>query len=141
MEFEVYSIQHYVIKFVSDLRHEVCLIQHYVIKFVSDLRHEVYLIQHYVIKFVSDLRQVGCFLHVWCTTISSTNKIDHYDITEILLKVTCYSIFSFMCMFCRSLFVLLYFFFWPLFWLFFFDIQILITPLISSNSSYYNPNP
>ena len=26
----------------------------------------------------------------------------------------CYSIFSFMCMFCRSLFVLLYFFFWSL---------------------------
>ena len=29
---------------------------------------------------------------------------------------SCYSIFSFICMFCRSLFVLLYFFFWPL-WL------------------------
>ena len=41
-----------------------------------------------------------------------------------------------MCMFCRSLFVLVYFFFWPLFCLFFFDIQIMITPLISSNSSY-----
>jgi hypothetical protein len=27
---------------------------------------------------------------------------------------SCYSIFSFMCMFCRSLFVLLSFFFWPL---------------------------
>ena len=39
----------------------------------------------------------------------------------------CYSIFSFMCMFCRSLFVLLYFFFWPLCCLFFFDIRILIT--------------
>ena len=35
----------------------------------------------------------------------------------------------FMCMFCRSLFVLF------LFCLFFFDIQILITPLVSSNSS------
>jgi hypothetical protein len=35
---------------------------------------------------------------------------------------------------CRSLFALLYFFFWPLFCLFF-DIQILITPLSSSNSS------
>ena len=42
---EVYSIQHYVIKFLSDL------IQHYVIKFLSDL------IQHYVIKFLSDLIQ------------------------------------------------------------------------------------
>jgi hypothetical protein len=38
--------------------------------------------------------------------------------------------------FCRSLFVLLYFFFWPLCCLFFFDIRILITPLVSSKSSY-----
>ena len=54
---EMYSIQHCVIKFVSDL------IQHYVIKFISDLiQHYVIefvsdLIQHYVIKFVSDLIQ------------------------------------------------------------------------------------
>ena len=41
----------------------------------------------------------------------------------------------FICMFCRSLFVLFYFFFWPLCCLFFFDIWILITPLVSSNSS------
>ena len=38
-------------------------------------------------------------------------------------------------MFCRSLFVLLYFFFWPLCCLSFFDLRILITPLVSSNSS------
>ena len=44
-------------------------------------------------------------------------------------------IFSFTCMFCRSLFVLLYFFFWPLCCLFFFDIRILIAPLVSSISS------
>jgi hypothetical protein len=50
---------------------------------------------------------------------------------------SCYSIFSFICMFCRLLFVLLYFFFWPLCCLFFFDIQILITPLVSSNSSSF----
>ena len=50
---------------------------------------------------------------------------------------SCYSIFSFMCMFCRLLFVLLCFFFWPLCCLFFFDIRILITPLIASNSSSY----
>ena len=49
---------------------------------------------------------------------------------------SCYSIFSFICMFSRSLFVLLFFFFWPLGCLFFFDIRILITPLVSSNSSY-----
>ena len=40
-----------------------------------------------------------------------------------------------LCMFCRSLFVLLYFFFWQLCCLFFFDIRILITLLVSSNSS------
>jgi len=47
---------------------------------------EMYLIQHFVIKFVSHLRQAG-----WCfslgTMVSSTNKTEHHDITEILLKV------------------------------------------------------
>ena len=43
---------------------------------------------------------------------------------------SCYLIFSFLCMFYRSLFVHLYFFFWPLCCLFFFDIQILITSLL-----------
>ena len=37
---------------------------------------------------------------------------------------------------CWSLFVLLYFFFWPLWYLSYFDIRILITPLVSSNSSW-----
>jgi hypothetical protein len=46
---------------------------------------EVYSIQHYVIKFVSNLRQVGGFSPG--TPISSTNKTDRQDITEILLKV------------------------------------------------------
>jgi len=45
---------------------------------------EVYLIQHYVIKFVSDLQQLCGFLS---TRVSSTNKTDRHDITEILLKV------------------------------------------------------
>ena len=44
-----------------------------------------------------------------------------------------YSIFSFMYMLCGSLFVLLYFFFWPLCCLFFFDLRILITPLVYFN--------
>ena len=47
---------------------------------------------------------------------------------------SCYSIFSFICMFSRSLFVLLYFFFWLLCCLFF-NIRFLITPLVTSNSS------
>ena len=40
-----------------------------------------------------------------------------------------------LCVFCRSLFVLLYFLLWPLCCLFIFDIRIPITPLVSSNSS------
>ena len=47
---------------------------------------EVYSIQHYVIKFVSGLRQVGAWFSP-SPPVSSTNKIDRYDITEILLKV------------------------------------------------------
>jgi hypothetical protein len=38
-----------------------------------------------VIKFVSDLQQVGDFL--LSPPISSTNKTDHHNITEIALKV------------------------------------------------------
>ena len=38
-----------------------------------------------MIKFVSDLLHVGSFLRV--LRVSSTNKTDHHDITEILLKV------------------------------------------------------
>jgi hypothetical protein len=42
-------------------------------------------IQNNVIKFVNDLRQVGGFSPG--TKVSSTNKTDCHDITEILLKV------------------------------------------------------
>ena len=45
---------------------------------------EVYSIQLYVIMFVNDMRQVGSFPD---TPVSSTNKTDRHDITEILLKV------------------------------------------------------
>jgi hypothetical protein len=44
---------------------------------------EVYSIHHYVIKFVSDLKQVGDLFSPG-TPISSTNKTDRHDITEIL---------------------------------------------------------
>ena len=47
---------------------------------------------------------------------------------------SCYSIFSFLCMFGGSLFALLSFSFWPLCCLSF-DLRILISPLVSSNSS------
>jgi type VI protein secretion system component Hcp len=39
-----------------------------------------------VIKFVSDLEQVGGFL-LHGTPVSTTNKTDRHDITEILLRV------------------------------------------------------
>jgi hypothetical protein len=54
------------------------------IKVVSSnpVHGEVYSKQHYMIKFVSDLRQVGGF-----SPVSSTNKFDRHDRTEILLKV------------------------------------------------------
>jgi hypothetical protein len=43
---------------------------------------EVYSIQQYEIKLVSDLR-----LFFLCSPVSSTNKTDRHDITEILQKV------------------------------------------------------
>jgi hypothetical protein len=45
----------------------------------------VYYIQHYVKKFVSDLQQVTGFLPG--TPVSSTNKTERHDLTEIFLKV------------------------------------------------------
>jgi hypothetical protein len=65
--------------------------------------------------FVEDLTNIFC------------TKFGLVISDEMIFKV--YSIFSFVCMFCRSLFVLLCFFVWPLCCLFFFDIRILITPL------------
>jgi len=55
-----------------------------VVSFIP-IHGEVYSTQHYVIKFVSDLRQVGGFLPG--TLVSSTNKTDRHDITEILMKM------------------------------------------------------
>jgi hypothetical protein len=60
------------------------LVLYIYILIVKCVHGEVYSIQYYVIKFVSDLRQVGGFL---LALVSSTNKTDCHDITEILLKV------------------------------------------------------
>ena len=68
------SINKYVPVHLSTDRHQILLYSY------------VYLIQHYVIKFVSDVRQVGQWFSL-CTPVSSTNKADCHDITEILLKV------------------------------------------------------
>jgi hypothetical protein len=52
--------------------------------------------QHYVIKFVSDLRQVGRWFSPG-TPVSSSNKTDRHDITEILLKVALSTINQISC--------------------------------------------
>ena len=44
-----------------------------------------YSIPHYLIKFVSDLRHVVSFFPD--TPVSSTNKTDRHDITDIVFKV------------------------------------------------------
>ena len=92
---------------------------------------KVYSIQHYVIKFVSNLRQIsGFFLS---TSVSSTNKTDSHDITEILLKValntinqtkpqeqSLYSAINF-CLFYFSFFYLLHLYFCSCLFLIFFN--------------------
>ena len=59
---------------INTYYHESC-------EFESHLGVE-YSIQHYVIKFVSDLRQFSLG-----TPVSSINKTDSHNVTEILLKV------------------------------------------------------
>jgi hypothetical protein len=71
-------------------------------------------------------------------SLSIPYEWNHWQKNErvwIHLSESCVSIFSFMCIFCRSLFVHLSVFFWPLCCLSFFDLRVLITPLVSSNSS------
>ena len=55
---------------------------------------------------------------------------EHLCLPPVFSECSCYSVFNFVSMFCRSFIVLLYFFFWPLCCLFFFDIRIMITPLV-----------
>ena len=51
---------------------------------LTPVHDEVYSVQHDVVKFVSDLLQVGGFRRI---PVSSTNKTDRHDKTDILLKV------------------------------------------------------
>ena len=91
-----------------------------------------------------EFAEICPFTRYFSITVSNTNQINMTGITSEEGTAypsgaseftpgfqwgSCYAIFSFICMFCRSLFVLLYFFFWPLCCLFFFDIRILITSL------------
>ena len=52
----------------------------------NSVHGELYSIQYYVIKFGSDLRRSVVFTR-YSTPVTSTNKTDNHDITEILLKL------------------------------------------------------
>ena len=85
----------------------------------------------YVSLVVSTSRS---FPHSWLSTgFREVQELptlpDHLSSLPFFNWVSCYSIFSFICMICRSLFLLLYFFSLPLCCLFFFDLRILITSL------------
>ena len=67
----------------------------------------------------------------------TANPSGALEFTSGFMWGSCYPIFSFICMFCRSLFVLLSFFICPLCCLFFFDIRILITPLVSQSVIFF----
>ena len=79
--------------------------------------------------FVSQMTTVITYHRVWkqINTTGATSGAGTayhsgaHEFTPSFQWGSFYSIFSFMCMLCRSLFVLLYFFCWPLCCLFFFD--------------------
>jgi hypothetical protein len=77
---------------------------------------------------------IGNIIDRWTTKNKCSRNLSVRS-TWVHPRDWCYSIFSFMCMFCRSLFILLSFFFGSLCCLSF-DLRILITPLVSSNSSF-----
>jgi hypothetical protein len=80
--------------------------------------------------------QVCNYITMTCIT-SGSGSTDPSVSTRVhpgLYMDSCYLTFSFIYMFCKSLFFLLYFFFSSL-WYLFFDIRNLIAPLVSSNSS------
>ena len=78
----------------------------------------------------------------WSNTTGATSglgTIYHFEppgITSGFLWGSCYSILSFMCSVLQIVTCPFVLFFWLLRCLSFFDLRILITPLVSSNSSY-----
>jgi len=59
---------------------------------------------------------------------------EHLSSAPVVIGVRVTRCLSFCVLFCRSLFILLSFFIWPLCCLPFFDLWILTTPLVSSNT-------
>jgi hypothetical protein len=81
----------------------------------------------WIITFVNTFVTFYFCLRLWFSWLSSSSLVFSG------VRVAGYLIFCVM--FCTSLFILLFFLFWPLCCLSFFDLRILITPLKSSNSS------
>jgi hypothetical protein len=77
---------------------------------------------------------------IWCPISSSSSfsplLVLHLSSPPVFREVRVARSWVFCVVFCRWLFVLLSFLLWPLCCLFFFDLRILITSLVSSNSSY-----
>ena len=120
--------------------------EHPAVSGLSTWRNNFICTRYHIKLLVISSKVLSSFMtyHRVCTYINTTGATSGAgtaypsgapEFTPGFLWGSCYSIFSFMCTFCRSLFVLMYFFFWPVCCLFFFEIRILITPLWSSNSS------
>ena len=95
--------------------------------FCSDAGPDTILVKGFVTRLTRPVPLVELELLTLPEHLSSPPVFSGVRVTRSLVLCVCFV--------CRSLFVLLYFFIWPLCCLFFFDIRILITPLISSNSS------
>jgi hypothetical protein len=79
----------------------------------------------YIIISQTHCRYPVC-MYTRCKGVFILNK--RIYIFSYFVAISFYSSFSSMCMFYRSLFVLLYFFFWGMCCLLFFDLRILTTP-------------
>jgi hypothetical protein len=100
----------------DDLQYQICF-------FLSHVK-QIKCSHNFGAYFVTRLTRQVSFVEQELPTLP-----EHLSSPPVFSGGSCYLIFSFICMFCRSLFVLLHFFFWLLCCLSFFDIQILITSL------------
>jgi len=69
------------------------------------------------------------------TGTTSTSEVHEFSPSFLVGFVFARSL-AFSVVLSRSMFVLLYFFFWPLYCLFFFELQFLITPFVSLDLSW-----
>jgi uncharacterized protein with PQ loop repeat len=140
------------IHFRTDMEHNICRpvndsdvsMGYQFCKNITFILYIVYNVRYNNAKYTLSYAMVNNHVFLtWLTWRRSRVEQDlptlpeHPSSSPVILVGLCYSIFSFMCMFCRLLFILLHFFFWPLCCLFFFNLRIMITSLVSSNSSLF----